>query len=100
MISWLDNYEGDMDIYLTDEDGTLVSSSSSEEEIVTIPIGTYGVFEKFGPNGEIAVRFEIGPGKVLTFMTREGQPNGKYFIIADWKASPAKGGKIENVQIK
>lgn len=79
----------------TDDSGVLVSNSNSEQEIVTIPIGTYGVFEEFGENGEIVVRFEIGPQKVLHFQTRAGQPAGKFFILADWKADPKKGGKIE-----
>ncbi|NRA12706.1 MAG: hypothetical protein HRT57_12185 [Crocinitomicaceae bacterium] len=79
----------------TDDSGVLVSNSSSEEEIVTIPIGTYGVFEEFGENEEIVVRFEIGPQKVLHFTTRAGQPKGKFFILADWKVDPKKGGKIQ-----
>ena len=79
----------------TDESGVLVSSSNKEEEVVIIPIGTLGVFEEYGDNGEIVVRFELGPGKVLTFATRSGQENGKYHIVADWKTEPQKGGKIE-----
>ena len=79
----------------TDDSGVLVSNSNSQEEIVTIPIGTYGVFEEFGENGEIVVRFEIGPQKVLHFVTRAGQPNGKFYIQADWRADVKKGGKIE-----
>lgn len=79
----------------TDDSGTLVSNSSKEEERVVIPIGTKGVFEKFGENGEIVVRFEMGQGKALHFSTRPGQPNGKYFLVADWKAEPSKGGKLE-----
>ncbi|MFT6502176.1 MAG: hypothetical protein ACJASQ_002301 [Crocinitomicaceae bacterium] len=79
----------------TNESGVLVSNSSSEKEQVIIPIGTYGVFEEFGENGEIVVRFEIGPQKVLHFQTRSGQEEGKFFIVADWKSDPKKGGKIE-----
>jgi hypothetical protein len=79
----------------TDDQGVLVSNSNSEQEIVTIPIGTYGVFEEFGENGEIVVRFEIGPQKVLHFQNRAGQPEGKFFIVADWKSDAKKGGKIE-----
>lgn len=79
----------------TDDAGTLVSNSSKEEERVVIPVGTKGVFEKYGDNGEIVVRFEIGPGKFVTFAVRAGQEKGKYFFVADWKAEPSKGGKIE-----
>lgn len=79
----------------TDENGALVSNSSKEEEVVVIPINTKGVFESFGDDGEIVVRFEIGPGKFISFATRPGQEGGKYFFIADWKADPTKGGKIE-----
>ena len=79
----------------TNDDGTLISNSSKDEEIVTIPFGTFGMFEAYGENGEIIVRFEEGSGRTLTFNTRPGQPNGKYFIVADWKADPSKGGKIE-----
>ena len=81
----------------TDDSGTLVSNSRyiSKEELVVIPIGTKGVFEKYGDNGEIVVRFEMGSGKYLHFATRPGQPNGKYFLVADWKAEPSKGGKLE-----
>ena len=78
----------------TDDSGALVSNSNKEEEVVTIPIGTYGVFESFGDNGEIVVRFEIGPGKTISFTTRPGQEGGKYFFVADWKAEPTKGGKV------
>jgi hypothetical protein len=79
----------------TNESGVLVSNSSSEKEQVIIPIGTDCVFEEFGENGEIVVRFEIGPQKVLHFQTRPGQEDGKFFIVADWKADPKQGGKIE-----
>jgi hypothetical protein len=79
----------------TDEAGVLVTNSSKDEEVVILKMGTYGKFDSFGEDGEIIVRFEIGPGKFLTFATREGQEAGKYFFVADWKAEPGKGGKIE-----
>jgi len=79
----------------TNEDGTLVSSSNKEEERVVIPVNTKGIFEKYGDNGEIMVRFETGPGKSIVFAVRAGQEKGKYFFVADWKADPSKGGKIE-----
>ena len=71
------------------------TKNGTPKKEVIIPIGTYGVFEEFGENGEIVVRFEIGPQKVLHFQTRAGQEEGKFFIVADWKSDPKKGGKIE-----
>lgn len=79
----------------TNESGALVTNSNKEEEIVVIPIGTPGIFESFGTNGEMIIRFEIGPQKYITFATREGAADGKFFFVADWKSDPAKGGKVD-----
>ncbi|MBL4862789.1 MAG: hypothetical protein JKY09_07220 [Crocinitomicaceae bacterium] len=77
----------------TDESGTLVVSSNKEQDRIIIPNGTKGLFEGFGDNGELIVRFEVGVGKTLTFGLREGQTAGKYYIMADWKNK--KGGEIQ-----
>lgn len=74
------------------DDGALVSSSSKEQDRVIIPIGTKGVFEHYGPNGELIVRFEIGPGKVLHFAVRPGTTSGKYYLVADWNNGRSGGG--------
>ncbi len=75
------------------DDGVLVSSSSKEQEMVIIPVKTKCVFDSYGENGSINVRFETGVGKILTFNTREGQTSGKYYLVADWSAK--EGGEIE-----
>lgn len=76
----------------TTDDGALVESSSSTQDRVIIPINTKGVFEGFGPNGELLIRFEPGTEKVLNFALRPNQTSGKYYIVAEWTQD--KGGKI------
>lgn len=76
----------------TSDDGSLVESSSSTQDRVIIPINTKGVFEGYGPNGELLIRFEPGTEKVLNFALRANQTSGKYYIVADW--TQEKGGKI------
>lgn len=68
----------------TDDDGTLVTNSNKEQERIVIPIATACVFDKFGENGEMVVRFEVGVGKTISFTMREGQTSGKYYLVADW----------------
>ncbi len=77
----------------TNEDGTLVTNSNKEQERIIIPIGTKCVFDSFGDNGSINVRFETGVGKVITFNIREGQTSGKYYLVADW--TQKQGGEVE-----
>lgn len=74
------------------EDGALVSSSRNTEERLIIPINTKCVFDGYGPNKELMIRFELGTGKALLFTTRANQPSGKYYLVADFSIS--KGGKL------
>ena len=77
----------------TSDSGVLVSSSSSEENRIIIPVNTKCVFEGFGEGGEVIIRFETGPGKTLTFAARPGQQTSKYYIVANW--SGGKGGELK-----
>jgi hypothetical protein len=76
----------------TSDDGALVTSSSNEQDRVIIPINTKCVFDGFGPNGELVLRFEVGVAKTITFAVRPNQLSGKYYLVADWTQD--KGGKI------
>ncbi|MEI8116107.1 MAG: hypothetical protein WCH03_01090 [Flavobacteriia bacterium] len=81
------NQEKRDDSQNTTQNGTLVSSSSSERETVVIPALTTCVFEGFGPKGEVIVRFEVGEGKILTFATKtEGSSIKRYYFDADWNS--------------
>jgi len=75
----------------TDEDGTLVSSQNSEQDRIIIPVNTKCICESVGAAGEIFVRFEVGPGKLLPFTERKNQ-NNRYYFSPEWIAD--KGGKI------
>ena len=77
----------------TNDDGTLVTNSSKEQERIIIPIGTKCVFDSFEDDGSINVRFETGVGKTITFNMREGQTSGKYYLVADW--TQKQGGEVE-----
>ena len=77
----------------TGSDGSLVTNQSKQQDRVIIPVNTKGVFEKFGPNGEVVVRFEIGVGKTVTFAMRPNTNTGKYYFYADWKQG--KGGEYD-----
>lgn len=76
----------------TSEDGTLVASKNSEQDRIIIPTKTKCVFDNYGPNGEVNIRFEVGSGKTLKFAIRPTQATGKYYLVADWKQD--KGGEI------
>ena len=83
-----------LDSQNTTQNGALVSSSNSKRESIIIPAGTKCVFENFGPNGEIIVRFELGEEKVLMFSSRvEGAKNRRYYFQADW--STPGGARIQ-----
>ena len=76
----------------TSDDGALVTNSSKTEDRVIIPINTKCVFDGFGPNGELALRFEVGVGKTVSFAMRPNMTSGKYYLVADW--TQEKGGKL------
>lgn len=75
----------------TDDGGALVANQSKESDEIIIPIGTECIFEEFGENGDIAVRFEVGPQKTISFRMRQGQTSGKYYLVADWP----NNGRVE-----
>lgn len=78
----------------TTDDGVLVATSSKNEDRIIIPAGTKCVFDGFGPNGELKLRFEEGSGRIITFAVRPNQTaSSKYFLVAEW--DPNRGGKIE-----
>ena len=68
----------------TDDDGTLVSSSNKEQDRIIIPLGTECVFESYGENQALILRFETGTGKTITFAQRGGSTSGKFYLVADW----------------
>ena len=77
----------------TDNDGALVSSSNTNQERIIIPVGTKCIFDSFGDDGELLVRFEVGVGKTISFSMLNGSTNGKYFFDANSNNS-SKGGKV------
>lgn len=76
----------------TNEDGVLVSSSDKTEDRVIFPAYSKCVFDGYGDNQELLIRFEPGLGKVLKFATRPAMPNGKYYIAPE--AEGTNAGKI------
>jgi hypothetical protein len=66
----------------TQEGGTLVMNKNSREDRIIIPPSTKCIFEKFGEEGEIYIRFELGTGKILKFIKRNG--TDKYYLDAQW----------------
>jgi hypothetical protein len=76
----------------TTSDGTLVTSSSKISDRIIILPKTKCVMDKVGDKGAFLIRFETGPGKTLTFMTRPNMDSGKYYFVADWQQG--KGGKV------
>ena len=73
-------------------EGKLVTSKNSEQNRIIIPSNTKCVFDSYGKNGEVFIRFEVGVGKTLQFSIRPGQSSGKYYLDANWK--PDLGGEI------
>lgn len=78
----------------TDEDGKLVTSTSKDQNRIIIPSGTKCLFDSYGPNGELIVRFEVGQGKILTFSMRKGSNSGRFYLVANWD-NGTRGGTIE-----
>jgi hypothetical protein len=77
----------------TASDGALVTSSNKEQDRIIIPINTKCVFENYGSQGEIIVRFEVGVGRTITFAIRQANTSSaKYYLFADWAQD--KGGKL------
>ena len=76
----------------TGDDGSLVVNSNKESDRIIIPVNTKCVFDGFGPNGELMLRFEVGVGKNISFAVRPNQSSGKYYLVADW--TQEKGGKL------
>ena len=82
------NQELKADNQVTTENGALVSSSNSEKETIIIPASTRCLFDHFGANDEIFVRFETGAGKVISFNTKSSASKN-YTLNVDWTQ---KGG--------
>lgn len=76
----------------TSSDGALVSNSSKEQDRVIIPMNTKGIFEAFGEDGSVIIRFETGAAKTLSFALRQNATTGKYYLVADWEMN--KGGQL------
>ncbi len=76
----------------TTSDGTLVTNSSKISDRIIILPRTKCVIDQVNANGAFLIRFEVGPGKTLTFMTRPNMDAGKYYFVADWQQG--KGGKV------
>lgn len=74
-------------------DGKLVVNERKQEDRIIINPSTKCIFEKDGDKGEVFIRFEVGAGKTLKFAARQNQSDGKYYLVADWKAG--KGGEVE-----
>jgi hypothetical protein len=87
----------------TDQSGTLVSSSTSESESLIIPANTRCIFEGYGANGELRVRFETGDQKYLQFMSKGNQLRDRHYFVANWKANGGPrvqyGGKTYKVDM-
>ena len=75
----------------TNSDGTLITSSNKEQDRVIIPSGTKCIFDGYGKNGELIVRFEVGVGKTITFAMRDNSQSGKFYLVADWNNGAARG---------
>jgi hypothetical protein len=76
----------------TNDDGVLVTSSDKQEDRIIFPAYAKCVFDGYGPNQELLMRFELGLGKVLTFNVRPNLPNGKYYLSGKTEGSDA--GKV------
>jgi hypothetical protein len=76
----------------TTSDGTLVSSENQIKDRIIIMPRTKCIFEKYGDNNSVLIRFEVGDGKFITFATRPNMDAGKLYLQADW--IQGNGGKI------
>lgn len=77
----------------TTSDGALVTNSNREENRITIQAQTPGIFESYGKNNEMLIRFEVGQGRYLSFKVRQANnSNAKYYLEATWDMN--KGGEL------
>lgn len=76
----------------TAENGVLVTNSSKQEDRITIQAQTPAIFESYGPNGEMMIRFEVGQGRVLSFKVRQNGNDSKYYLDATWDMN--RGGEL------
>ena len=54
---------------------------------IIIPANTKCIFDGYGPNKEIRVRFQTGDQKYLSFKKKGGHIRDRYYLVADWRAS-------------
>lgn len=76
----------------TAENGVLVTNRNKEEDRVTIQAQTPAVFEGYGKNGEMIIRFEVGQGRFLTFNVRQEGSSSRYYLVASWDMN--RGGEL------
>lgn len=72
-------------IKTTESDGSLVKSENTTSDRIIIPANTRCIFEGYGENGEILIRFEPGAGRILTFAMKENTTLNRYYFVATWK---------------
>ena len=75
----------------TDDSGVLVSSSTNNSESIIIPANSKCIFEGFGDQKEVQIRFELGENKYISFKSKSNQNRDRYYFNADWRAS---GGAV------
>lgn len=76
----------------TADNGVLVTNKNKEEDRITIQAQTPAIFESYGKNGEMVIRFEVGQGRVLTFNVRQENNTAKYYLVAAWDMN--RGGEL------
>jgi hypothetical protein len=76
----------------TNQDGTIVTTSSSNKDRILIQPRTKCVLESTQEDGTVIIRFEKGDGNIIAFATRPNMTNGKYYFQAKWEQG--KGGKV------
>jgi len=76
----------------TADKGVLVTNKNREEDRVIIQAQTPAIFEGYGPNGEMIIRFEVGQGRFLTFNVRRETSSARYYLVANWTMN--RGGEI------
>ncbi len=76
----------------TAQNGALVTNKNKEEDRITIQAQTPGIFEGYGEDGSIIVRFEVGVGRTISFAVRQQGPTAKYYLVAEWDMN--RGGEM------